>query len=1530
MRSCRRPVSIVWALWMLIAPSGALAPPALAAGQEARLVLDESVACRAYYHFGWDHVNAQLLRQRGEEILGKERLKKLERETKRLLAHENHDWTKEDWRDHAVVRFVTISHALADSAERLRASRTEPPPAEWFRSDFDDAAWPRCVKPFGVGPNAGMWFSQWSMASPGLEAAFFRFRFEVPDPAEARELTLAADYVGGIRVFVNGEEMARGHLPKGDLGPAAIAEGYDESAYMTLFTELSDKDRERALKKELRGKKPPRFWGFADWRTPLGSRIYQARNRTLGPVAIPARLLRKGPNVLAIEVRAAPLHPMVLDQHAWLHGYGKSSVWLHASLSRLELRSSAASVPPGVSRPPGMQAWAEDMHHRVFSPEYLEPGANPGTLRFAGARNGTCSAQLVVGTDRERSGVKIVPGNLTDGKDHTIRADAIRVFGMAGSSARDIIELGGGRLPAAEGFYTGGGNCFPQAVAAERFTPPAPDPKARLAALGNVLYFDHITRAVPDKLSPNACQPYWLSFRIPADAAPGLYKGTVRVEAEDTKPVELKVEAEVADWRLPDPVDFQTISAIEHSPYAVAKQYETPLWSDEHFRLIEASLRELARIGNDWWFAPVILGTEFGNRDDSMIRWTRRKGGELAFDFRILDRYLDAIVKRCGPPRVVSFVVMHGAPGPVEVKLLDEATGKEERLNLGPENADRQGAWRVFANALYNHMKARGLDHAMYWGYGWDTEGDPKLKPLLRAAVPQVFWTYGSHSPHGGSGGMMEKCSLAYYTARVEIYGLEPGLKSQLGWKRQNICLLNPRVLSSCATTEGHSPPFNFRLMVDRALVSGYNGIGRIGGDYWAGAYYDGCRVNAYHQAGFSVLKTLWPGPDGAEPSVRFEATLEGIQEAEARIFIEQALERGLLPDTLAKSAREAVDAHNLETLHLPVHSAAILLTEGAQGWLDRSRRLYATAAEVAAAVGMDVATVKVQAAVPPLGQAHVGLKLRNWTARPRAWRAASGAPWIVPEATQGTATGTQLLRVRLDGKALEPEKAITGTLTITDVESGRTHPVEITAEVGKLFELSAERLILNVPMGEKRTHDGLTVFNGSGDELRWKAECPEPWLRAEPASGSVAPGAIAVVRLIAAPPQREGARLETTVALAVRDVAKQVDVVAYVIPSYQPPELPKGTPIWLLDAVEAKLIRATSHTAGGYNHEENEKLPEAKRAKPDGWPQTRILYRGHGVSGGPHQVYGADLRKLPYTMGDKQYLRGLWAIPADETTYDLAGSGLQAFSAEVGFNPEMQKGQWVNRSTVVSFEVYVDGALRAQSGLMGTADKPRLLVVNALENAKTIQLVTRRENGENDLRTLATWGDPTFYAQKPPPLLAELRRQELALWQDPPMEAIQQWAFLGPFPRDNDKHYPPEEKLDFAARHKGAGGADIAWRPVAAGEDGVLRLASVVKGAAFTTTYCAAVLESPKEQVVQFGLGAGGRWNSSFTAWLNGEPLYAQNEHMGGPKKNVRRVVAVLKPGANTLLIRLDEDDDTGGLVVTCRGDGLRLRAPK
>ena len=935
---------------------------AASAGQDSgTLILDETAYCRVYYRFDVQRVAAKALKAEGGKILGAGRMRRLQRDVHKRLASRNYDWTKEDWRDHATVGVQYNSFARKNRVFLDVGGVTAPPAQGWRGPDFDDSTWPRLRKPDGVGSPAEYTVGT-TERNGWLRGVFLRFRFELPDPAAAGAVTFSADYIGGIRVFVNGQEIARGHLPAGEPGPETMADEYTQEAYVVPLAELTEK--EKARYKSWAG-----FTTSADEVTPIGSRLYRARNRTISSLAVPQKLLHKGTNVLAIELCAAPLHPYVLKN--WF-GYRDvvDRQWEHARLSRLEVRCASRDVPSSVSRPKGVQVWTEDMTRRLFSPEYLEPGAAPARIRLVGARNGTYSAQVVVGADRELANVKITVSELRSPAGGTIRATSVRVFGMKPQPMSDISSLGEGRIVGNRMIEIGGGNTryggwsAPKTRELVRFAPETQGNRgAEASALSRLQYFDWITAALPERIPANTCRPYWLSVQIPADATPGSYHGTVRVEGPELPAATLPLDVEVLDWRVPDPQDFCTIVAVEQSPYGVVRQYKVPLWSERHWELIEASLRQLARVGNDLWFVPVLCDTEFGNRDSSMIRWTRKKDGSLAFDYTTLDRYLDLIVRNCGTPHVVTFVVMHGFKAPVEVRVLDEASGKAQRLSLGPNVPDREKHWQPFARSLYGHMAAKGLDRAMYWGYPWDMDGDPALKPLLRRAVPEVFWICGSHdanvalsvdmgdlkSPfYVGSPfaarvweGKADTSAAGWYKVVENIQSFLIGGESRMGWKvREQVLLCTPRTDCGAIVVNGTATPWTFRTFPERAIFTGYQGTGRMGGDYWARSYFEGCR---YHGGapGFSIMKCLWPGPHGAESSARFEAMIEGLQELEARTFVEQTLDRGVLSAEQAKRASEQLARHFKGTFAVGLD------------WQARSRAMYRLAADVAALVGL-------------------------------------------------------------------------------------------------------------------------------------------------------------------------------------------------------------------------------------------------------------------------------------------------------------------------------------------------------------------------------------------------------------------------------------------------------------------------------------------------------------------------------------------------------------------------------------------------
>jgi hypothetical protein len=352
---------------------------------------------------------------------------------------------------------------------------------------------------------------------------------------------------------------------------------------------------------------------------------------------------------------------------------------------------------------------------------------------------------------------------------------------------------------------------------------------------------------------------------------------------------------------------------------------------------------------------PVIRGTEFGNRDDSMIRWVRRKDGSLTYEFAVLDRYLDLAAKYLGKPRMINVVVMPGmsvdpkAQAASEVMVFDESAGKTSAMRVGGSGVSldqKKQVWLPFAAALHDHLKTRGLERAMHWGYPLDAEVDHELVVLLGEHLPAVKW---NGSPHQiGSWGYKEP---KYYDVfgTVRYFDNWPGFRMRHGWKSPQVQLAIPRIDSSVQSLVTTSHPFGFRTLVNHAIALGRAGFTRVGVDEWASTHYDGMRIPTWI-VGMPVLFTLWPGQDGAESSARFEALIEGIQEGEARIYLEKALDSGRLAPQLARRVGEALERHYLETTFFQNKLCIYELEQYSYGWRDRVREFYQVAAEVAAA----------------------------------------------------------------------------------------------------------------------------------------------------------------------------------------------------------------------------------------------------------------------------------------------------------------------------------------------------------------------------------------------------------------------------------------------------------------------------------------------------------------------------------------------------------------------------------------------------
>ena len=140
----------------------------------------------------------------------------------------------------------------------------------------------------------------------------------------------------------------------------------------------------------------------------------------------------------------------------------------------------------------------------------------------------------------------------------------------------------------------------------------------------------------------------------------------------------------------------------------------------------------------------------------------------------------------------------------------------------------------------------------------------------------------------------------------------------------------------------------------------------------------------------------------------------------------------------------------------------------------------------------------------------------------------------------------------------------------------------------------------------------------------------------------------------------------------------------------------------------------------------------------------------------------------------------------------------------------------------------------------------------------------------------------------------------------------VSQWKVIGPFDSTRgagfEKVYAPEERVNLAAEYDGKTGK-IRWQDFTATNDyGLVDLnkpcgaLKEVAGYAFTEFY------SDKARPVELRLGCKNAWK----VWLNGKLLFGRDEYHRGMEIDQYRLAAELKPGRNSILVKICQNEQT------------------
>jgi len=782
---------------------------------------------------------------------------------------------------------------------------SSPGPAEnWNTVDFDDIDWAQEHCPVGPDLEEKRWnhggFTMWSDGSPSQVARIFsRGRFEVPDPAGLDGVDLSVAFHGAAIVYVNGKEVARAHVLEKSPGHGIRGEAYTDDVYVGPDG------------KAITGKPTPKS-------KPEQLAAYQKRVRQL-KTRIPASLLRKGVNVLAIEILRAPYNEIY---RAKPKEYKKKEYcawpwpWPHCRLLDVKLTSSRPEgVLANVGRPKGVQFWFPHPWATVTGFDY-GCGAEPvRTLRLVGFRGGAFSAKLVVSS----SGA--IP-------DLNVTASALKGDRSSMPASRVTLRY-----------------AQPNGLRFRALLDDTPQP----------VPVTHFRRHRRDPGTRAAVQPVWVTVDVPRDAKPGTYTGTITAQAGGLKPVVVPLEITVHDWLYPEPGDLASHNNFWQAHEIHALRYKLPLWSDEHFKVMGQCLELSKPLANRMCYVPLTVGGyQCGNRE-SLVRWIRKPDGSFDHDFTVFDRYLDVYDRALGKPGVLSVEVcisIHSrsrpkdGTNPIKVSRLDPATGKVELMSQPPYGSPEGVAfWKPVLAEVKKRLENRGWWDVALVGTASDSGPTKGETETLKVIWPDTRWLFAGH-PNRKSVAGMPVGSLAWVWGNGRLW--KPSAKQPKyprPWSGKSITLAFPRTGCSACELKMDFSLHAFRIGAEKNMQCGQDGMGRVGLDFWRYKDERG-RTIQLHTAGGqfsfdgSIPYFVAPGPKGPVLTTHSEMYREGLQVREAITFVLKAVDGGKLPAELAGRI-ESLVARRAARIDKPY---------GFRDWRQQEDELFSLCAEAAAA----------------------------------------------------------------------------------------------------------------------------------------------------------------------------------------------------------------------------------------------------------------------------------------------------------------------------------------------------------------------------------------------------------------------------------------------------------------------------------------------------------------------------------------------------------------------------------------------------
>lgn len=396
--------------------------------------------------------------------------------------------------------------------------------------------------------------------------------------------------------------------------------------------------------------------------------------------------------------------------------------------------------------------------------------------------------------------------------------------------------------------------------------------------------------------------PVWLSIKVPADAVPGKYKGSLSFITGDKVAATLSYTVKVIDRVLPPLGESPFHLDLWQNPYAVARYHNVPLWSKEHFDLLRPVMKMLADAGQKVITTTILDRPWNGQTEDpfgSMVTKIRLADGSWMYDYTIFDMWVEFMMSLGIDSQINCYSMI---PWALNFDYFDQASYKVASLHAEPGSAEYEMYWGNFIRDFASHLREKGWFSKTHIAMDERPEASMKAALALIKKVEPEFKVALAGNYHESIADEIDDLCIALAQTYPEGKVAERKAAGQSSIYYTCCAEKYPNTFIASKPSEASWLPWI-------AMARGDEGYLRWAFNSWTIDPLKDARFRSW-AAGDCYM--VYPG---AVSSVRFEKLIEGLQDYFKAVILLDEWSAGGKDAAKATVLKDAVSAFTVENL---------------------------------------------------------------------------------------------------------------------------------------------------------------------------------------------------------------------------------------------------------------------------------------------------------------------------------------------------------------------------------------------------------------------------------------------------------------------------------------------------------------------------------------------------------------------------------------------------------------------------------------